>query len=147
MHELRRPLQALALMGDGDPEGIQPGSARGGLIELARSALADLDAAVNGSSSSAMPREVRCRELVLAAIERWREAASGEIKLFWDAGPAMVLCDPIQVSRALDNLLANAVEHGAPPVVVTGASVAGRVVMRHPTPKSEAVSSYMSCPM
>jgi signal transduction histidine kinase len=129
MHELRRPLQALALMDDDEPPALAPGSARGGLIELARSALAELDAAVNGPGSAPVPREVCCRELVLAAIERWKAPASrgGGIKLYWDAGPATVRCDPIQVSQALDNLMANAVEHGGPPVVVTGASVAGRV--------------------
>ena len=31
------------------------------------------------------------------------------------------------MAQALDNLIANALEHGGPPVVVTGASVAGRV--------------------
>lgn len=126
MHELRRPLQALALMNDDGPPG---GSPREGLIELARSALAELDAEVNGSMAPSPPREVGCRELVLAAIERWRPAASGAggIKLYWDAGPAVVRCDPIRVSQALDNLLANAVEHGGPPLMVTGATVAGRV--------------------
>jgi signal transduction histidine kinase len=128
LHELRRPLQALALMED-RPGDVAVGSARDGLIELARSALAELDAAVNGAAAPSAPREVCCRELVLAAIERWRGAASeaGGIRVFWDAGPATVRCDPIRVSQALDNLMANAVEHGAPPVVVTGASVAGRV--------------------
>jgi signal transduction histidine kinase len=72
---------------------------------------------------------VGCRELVVSAIERWRPAASGAggIKLYWDAGPAIVRCDPIRVSQALDNLIANAVEHGGPPLMVTGARVAGRV--------------------
>jgi signal transduction histidine kinase len=31
------------------------------------------------------------------------------------------------MAQALDNLLANALEHGGPPVVVTGARVAGRI--------------------
>lgn len=127
MHELRRPLQALALVdGDADPAG----SAREGLIELARSALDELDAAVNGTAGAgAPPRDVGCRELVLAAIERWRPAASGAggIKLYWDAGPAVMSCDPVRVSQALDNLLANAVEHGGPPLLVTGARVSDRV--------------------
>ena len=126
LHELRRPLQALALTDGGDGDS---GSSRDGLMELARSALDELDAEVNGTAPPSPPREVGCRELVLAAIERWRPAASGAggIKLYWDAGPAVVRCDPIQVSQALDNLIANAVEHGGPPLMVTGARVAGRV--------------------
>jgi two-component system sensor histidine kinase VanS len=130
MHELRRPLQALALLdtADGGP-GDEPRSARRGLLELARSALAELDGEVNGRSSVAPPREVSFRELLHAALERWREPAeaSGGVKLYWDAGVATVVCDPVRVSQALDNLLANAVEHGAPPIVVTGTRVAGRL--------------------
>ncbi len=126
LHELRRPLQALALMDAGEANG---GSSRDGLMELARSALDAIDAEVNGSGTASAPRDVGCRELVMAAIERWRPAASGAggIKLYWDAGPAVVRCDPVRVSQALDNLIANAVEHGGPPLMVTGARVAGRV--------------------
>ena len=119
MHELRRPLQALTLL-DGErvsTEAHGPGPARRGLLELARSALAELDGEVNGSGAAPTPRQVSCRELLHASLERWRAAAdaAGGIKLYWDAGPAFV------------NLLANALEHGGPPLVVTGARVAGRL--------------------
>ena len=131
MHELRRPLQALTLL-DGErvsTEAHGPGPARRGLLELARSALAELDGEVNGSGAAPTPRQVSCRELLHATLERWRAAAdaSGGIKLYWDAGPAFVVCDPVRMSQALDNLLANALEHGGPPLVVTGARVAGRL--------------------
>lgn len=132
LHELRRPLQALTLL-DGEedvPSGAPgPGTARRGLLELARSALAELDGEVNGSSIAPEPREVSCRELLHASLERWRAAAeaNGGIKLYWDAGPAMVVCDPVRMSQALDNLFANALEHGGPPLVATGAEVAGRL--------------------
>jgi signal transduction histidine kinase len=132
LHELRRPLQALALL-DGDEgapsEAPGPGSARRGLLELACSALAELDGEVNGGSIAPVPREVSCRELLHASLERWREAAeaAGGIKTYWDAGPAPVICDPVRMSQALDNLFANALEHGGPPLVATGASVAGRL--------------------
>jgi signal transduction histidine kinase len=39
----------------------------------------------------------------------------------------MVEGDPVRLAQALDNLVANALEHGGPPVVVTGARVAGRL--------------------
>ena len=132
MHELRRPLQALALL-DGDDgvpgEAPGPGSARRGLLELARSALAELDGEVNGHPSAPLSREVSCRELLHASLERWRPAAdaAGGIKLYWDAGLATISCEPVRMSQALDNLLANAIEHGGPPLVVTGTRVAGRL--------------------
>jgi signal transduction histidine kinase len=130
LHELRRPLQALALIEDGGSRpATAPGAARRGLLELARSAATELDRVVNGGGARQSPAPVSCRELVLASLERWRPAAAdaGGIRLFWDAGPALVHADPIAVAQAVDNLIANALEHGGPPVVVTGASIAGRV--------------------
>jgi signal transduction histidine kinase len=132
LHELRRPLQALALIDHGPASAsIPPEASRRGLLELACAALAELDAVVNGAApASAAPlREVPCRELVHATLERWRSAAepAGGIRLFWDAGEAPVRCDPARIARALDNLITNALEHGGPPLVVTGASVAGKL--------------------
>ena len=131
LHELRRPLQALALMedGGGSPPGSPPAAARRGMLELACSALTELDREVNGGSADPVVRQVSCRELVLASLERWRRPAAeaGGIRVFWDAGPALVEADPIGMAQAFDNLIANALEHGGPPLVVTGASVAGRI--------------------
>ncbi len=131
LHELRRPLQALTLMEDGlgAPAATPPRQARRGLLELAGSALAELDRAVNGGDPEPSEREISCRELVVAALERWRPAAAaaGGIRLFWDAGPAVIRADPIGIARVLDNLIANALEHGGPPLVITGAAVAGKV--------------------
>lgn len=131
MHELRRPLQALTLIDDGagPPPSSPPAAGRRGLLELAACALADLDRAVNGGPAEPSTRRVSCRELVLACLERWRPAAAdaGGFKVFWDAGPALVEGDPARMAQALDNLIANALEHGGPPLVITGASVAGRL--------------------
>lgn len=133
MHELRRPLQSLVLLDEPPRDADRPAngaeSARRGLLELARSALASLDGEVNGASPLPARREVSCRELVDAALERWRPlaAAAGGVRLYWDAGAAPAVCDPVRVAQALDNLLANAVEHGGAPIVVTGARVADRL--------------------
>jgi signal transduction histidine kinase len=131
LHELRRPLQALVLMedGSGQPAASPPAASRRGLLEVAASALQDLDGALNGETPSRPTRRFSCRELVLAALERWRPSAarSGGIRVYWDAGPAPVEGDAVQMAQALDNLFANALEHGGPPVVVTGARVAGRI--------------------
>jgi two-component system sensor histidine kinase MtrB len=131
LHELRRPLQALVLMeeGSGQPAASPPAASRRGLLEIAASALRDLDGAVNGDAPAREHRRFSCREVVLAALERWRPAAarSGGIRVYWDAGPAPVEGDARRMAQALDNLLANALEHGGPPVVVTAAKVAGRI--------------------
>jgi signal transduction histidine kinase len=131
LHELRRPLQALVLMeqGSGQPAASPPAASRRGLLEVAESALQDLDGAVNGGGASRPSRRFSLREVVLAALERWRPMAAraGGIRVYWDGGPAPVEGDAVQMARALDNLIANALEHGGPPVVVTGARVAGRI--------------------
>jgi signal transduction histidine kinase len=131
LHELRRPLQALALLDDGAAAipAAPPGAARRGLIELAASALTDLDGELNGGEASRSKRLVSSHEVVLAALERWRPATAkaGGIKVFWDAGPAPVAGDPVAMAQALDNLIANALEHGGPPLVVTAARVSGRL--------------------
>jgi two-component system sensor histidine kinase MtrB len=131
LHELRRPLQALVLMedGSGQPAASPPAATRRGLLEVVASALQDLDGAVNGDRPARPSRRFSCREVVLAALERWRPIAArtGGIRVYWDAGPAPVEGDSVQMAQALDNLISNALEHGGPPVVVTGAQVAGRI--------------------
>jgi signal transduction histidine kinase len=127
LHELRRPLQALTLLDGRDP--ARAGQTQRGLLELVDCALDDLDRAVNGGGSAGARRRISCHELVVGCLERWRSAAAGigGFKLYWDAGPAMVEGDPARMAQALDNLIANALEHGGPPLVVTGALVAGKL--------------------
>jgi signal transduction histidine kinase len=131
LHELRRPLQALLLLEDGSGRvaAAPPVASRRGLLELATSALHDLDGALNGAAPVRTRRRFSCRESLMACLERWRPQAAqaGEVRVYWDAGPAMIEGDPARLAQALDNLLANALEHGGPPVVVTGARVAGRI--------------------
>jgi signal transduction histidine kinase len=130
LHELRRPLQALILLEEsGGPAAAPPVASRRELLELVTGALRDLDGALNGSEPTSVPERFSCRELVLGCLERWRPTAArcGGLRVYWDAGSAPVNGDPRRLTQALDNLFANALEHGRPPVVVTGARVAGRV--------------------
>ena len=131
LHELRRPLQALTLLEEAAGPGQAPGpvAARRGLIELLGLAAGDIDRAVNGGQPHASARSVSCHELVLASLERRRGELGGAdtVRIFWDAGPAVIEADPTRIAQALDNLLANAIEHGSPPVVITGARVAGKL--------------------
>lgn len=112
LHELRRPLQALALGGPRDH------------LERAIDALADLDRRVNGDPEHFEPRPVAARELVERAAGRWRDRArrgGGDLCVRWAAGEVEVAADPARLAAALDNLLANAVEHGSGHVEVLAA--------------------------
>jgi signal transduction histidine kinase len=112
LHELRRPLQAMALGAQLTP--TQPG-AEVGSLDLALAALTELDEEINGTGAAPALRPVSGRALVEAAIERWRgpaAAAGHSLELSWRAGRATVLADPAQVSQALDNLISNSLEHG-----------------------------------
>ena len=67
---------------------------------------------------------VRVRPVAEDALERWSrvaEAAGDSIGLEWRAGVAEAVADPDRIAQALDNILANAFEHGTPPVRVSAA--------------------------
>jgi two-component system sensor histidine kinase QseC len=121
LHELRRPLQALALA----PEAGAPGA-----LDLALAALDGLDSEINGAAPTPRRRTVDSRELVSQAVARGRPAASAGgrgLELEWLAGPAPVLGDAAALAGALDNLIANALEHGGGQVRVEGRRTAGAV--------------------
>ena len=131
LHELRRPLQALVLMEEDSPS--PPPRRRppaGAVCSRWRPARC---VTWTAPSTARRPRDrpgrFSCREVVLAALERWRPLAArmGGIRVYWDAGPAPVEGDAVRMAQALDNLISNALEHGGPPVVVTGARVAARI--------------------
>lgn len=126
LHELRRPLQALALTRRGAPAGGGEGQ-----LTLALAALSDLDREVNGASTVAREaRVVEARSLAEAAMERWRGVAAREarvIELRWRAPGTRVLCDAAAIGRALDNLVANALEHGSGTIRIEGGARPGRL--------------------
>jgi signal transduction histidine kinase len=92
-------------------------------LDLALAALEDLDTAVNGTPRPLRSRPVAARAMVAAAVERSRGPAAQagrSLLLEWRAGAAIVMADPSRVGQALDNLLANAVEHGGARIRVIG---------------------------
>jgi len=111
LHELRRPLQALALMVPG-AGGTGPGD---GAVEMAAAALAALEREINGEREAAARAVFAVRPLLEAARRRWRAQAAmfgAGLALRWDAGEAAVEGDRIELAAAVDNLIANALEHG-----------------------------------
>jgi signal transduction histidine kinase len=118
LHELRRPLQAIALASSGPGSGGAPVE---GSVRLAAAALERLDREVNGGGLRRPPEEVELRPLVEAALRRWRSRATvagAKLSLRWRAGRAFVSGDRVALAQALDNLIVNALEHGGPAISV-----------------------------
>ncbi len=118
LHEVRRPLQALALAG-----GYEVPASRGAEspIQLVAAALERLEREINGGFQASSRGSVACRPLLEAAVGRWKARtalAEGSLELRWDAGGALVEGDRWALAQALDNLIVNAIEHGGPSIVV-----------------------------
>lgn len=128
LHELRRPLQAIALAsGPGAP------AARGAVessLSLASAALERIEREVNGGGVPRPAERIEARALVEAAVRRWRARATvagGSLGLRWRAGRAIVEGDRAELGQALDNLIVNAIEHGGPSITVEARPRDGRL--------------------
>lgn len=126
LHELRRPLQALSLAGPAAPEGAES------CLRLASQALERLDREINGRPAVARPGPVGLEPLLRLALARWRpraELRGGSVRLCWRAGAAAVIGDSARLEQALDNLLANALDHGGPRIEVEARRLDGAVAI------------------
>jgi signal transduction histidine kinase len=127
LHELRRPLQAVALAAGprlGDPARV------GEPIELAAAALERLDREINGGPLAPTMGAVDAGALARLAVERWQarvRIAEASLELRWNAGEVLVSGDRSALAQALDNLIVNAIEHGGPTIVVAGRLFEGRL--------------------
>jgi signal transduction histidine kinase len=131
LHELRRPLQALALTTP-PGRGVEPTLESS--LQLAVAALERLEREVNGEAARPRVAPLRARPLLEAAVARWRGRAvrsGGSLELRWEAGEPTLRGDRCALAQALDNLIVNAIEHGGARISVeaSGSGGALRIVV------------------
>lgn len=122
LHELRRPLQAVAL--------APAGECRRAWMAQVAAALADLDATINGGPARGRADRVALSGIVEDARRRWAPLAEIEFAtglLDERLRDCVLLGDRPSLGAALDNLIANAVEHGCGPVRVEASGSPSRV--------------------
>jgi signal transduction histidine kinase len=127
LHELRRPLQAVALA-------VGPQLAGSGgsedPMELAAAALERLDREINGGPLPPAWGAIDGQSLVQSAVGRWQaraKLADGSLELRWNAGRVILSGDRCALAQALDNLIVNAIEHGGPTIIVAARLREGRL--------------------
>jgi signal transduction histidine kinase len=130
LHELRRPLQALALAVPA-PHPAEPSAVQWS-VQMAATALERLEREINGEAVPGPPARppMQVRPLLDSAVGRWQARAAlagGSLALRWRAGEAIVDGDRCEVGQALDNLIVNAIEHGGPEIVVEARVRPGRL--------------------
>jgi signal transduction histidine kinase len=118
IHELRRPLQVMALSLPGDRRGAET---MGSALQMAAAAVDRLDREINGDLAETAPEPVALRPIAESAIGRWQGRAAAEgrsLRLRWDAGGAELEGDGIELAQAVDNLISNALQHGGGEIAV-----------------------------
>lgn len=127
MHELRRPLQALALSLPADRAGEE---ACDSSLRMATAALERLDREINGQAAEASPQPLEARVLLEDALGRWRKPAGlrgRSLQLQWRAREPRVTGCEVDLAQALDNLINNAIEHGAGKVTIEAREIGDRL--------------------
>ena len=133
VHELRRPLQAIALAAPGSADRAEAFESS---VRMAAAAVERLDCEINGRPAPEVSDALLIHQLVEAAVERGRIRASLEdrtMNLEWEAGDLCLLGDPVELPQVLDNLISNSLTHGSGEVAVEAKQVGRffRLVVRN----------------
>lgn len=126
VHELRRPLQALALVAPALPrqEAIH------GSVEMAANALERLEREINGEGPAPARTLLPVQPLLESAVSRWRARAAlagGSLTLGSPTQEGAVEGDREELAQAIDNLIVNAIEHGGPEIILMARADCGRL--------------------
>jgi len=117
-HDLRNPLMVAqgfteSLRGEPDPDAVDE-------IEAALDRMESLiDDVLTLARQGALVGERRLVDLGTIAADAWETVATGDATLRRPADPVSVEADPDRLTQCLENLFANAVEHGGEGVTVT----------------------------
>lgn len=129
MHELRRPLQVLALSLPADRAEEE---ACDSSLRMATAALERLDREINGQAAGESPKPLAARALLEDAVGRWKRPAAlrgRALQLLWRASEPRVTGSEVGLAQALDNLINNAIEHGAGKVTIEAREISGRLLL------------------
>jgi signal transduction histidine kinase len=124
-HELRGAAAALSLACEvlrRDPAAGGHAAVIDAQLDRLRAGLADLEAARTGGDPPTCRQTVEVASLVRASAEPWQRAA-----FEWEGEPVAAHLDRRRFAKALGNVLANAAEHGAGDIRVTGRAHNGGV--------------------
>lgn len=118
VHELRRPLQALALSLPPDQATAEAAESS---LRMAAAAVERLDREINGGAAAPPLSPVPLKPLIEAAVARWQPRAAAEgrpLSSSWRASEIALEVDEAELEQTVDNLLSNAFEHGRERIAV-----------------------------
>ena len=118
VHELRRPLQVLALS---FPTNGETARAVDSSLRMAAAAVDRLDREINGGKAPGATASTASRPMVEMAVERWQARSNllgRSLSLRWRGGDSRLRGDGMELGQAVDNMISNAFEHGSGEVAV-----------------------------